>query len=76
MEKNRKKIVKSKFRKGLIPEDLLEEINNDIDTYLTEKSKENEKKIEEMIITRINLGMDIRFSEQYIRQKLSYIYSL
>ncbi len=72
---NRKKNIAKKYRKGLIPEELLEEINNDIDTYLSEKSKENKKKIEEMIHERINLGLEIRFTEQYIIRTIASIYS-
>lgn len=75
MEKDRKKIVKSKFRKGLIPEDLLDEINNDIEQYLEKKSKTNEKRIQEMIKKRLDLGLTINFSETYIKEKVSMIYA-
>ncbi|WP_271729898.1 hypothetical protein [Aquimarina algiphila] len=76
MGKDRKKIVKRKFRQGLIPEDLIEEINKDIEQYLEKKSATNEKRIKEMIQTRLNLGLNITFSESYIRQKVSTIYAL
>ncbi|WP_025740823.1 MULTISPECIES: hypothetical protein [Aquimarina] len=75
MAKDRKKIVKSKFRKGLIPEDLLDEINNDIEQYLEKKSKTNEKRIQEMIKKRLDLGLTINFSETYIKEKVSMIYT-
>ncbi len=75
MGKDRKRIIHKKYRQGLIPEGLLDEIYEDIEQYLEKKSAENEKRIEEMIQSRINLGLSITFSEGYIREKISAIYA-
>lgn len=75
MGKDRKRIVRKKFRQGLIPEGLLEEINSDIEQYLEKKAETNEKRIKEIIKTRLELGLNITFSESYIRDRVSAIYT-
>lgn len=75
MGKDRKRIVRKKFRQGLIPEGLLEEINNDIEQYLEKKAETNEKRIKEIIKKRLELGLNITFSENYIKERVSAIYA-
>ncbi len=75
MGKDRKRIVYKKFRQGLIPEELLDEINNDIEQYLQKKAETNERRIKEIVKKRLELGLNITFSENYIKEKVSAIYS-
>ncbi|WP_438710275.1 hypothetical protein ACSTS3_14490 [Aquimarina muelleri] len=75
MKKNTKKqAIEKKYKQGLIPDHLYEEINRDIETYLEKKFEKNENLIEEMILFRENKGLDIFFSEQYIIKKLASIF--
>ncbi|WP_103072673.1 hypothetical protein [Aquimarina sediminis] len=75
MTKDRKKIIESKYKKGLIPDDLIGRINDDIETYLEKESKKNQEIIEKMISVRLSQGMDVSFSEDYIINQLGLIYS-
>ncbi|WP_281989332.1 hypothetical protein [Aquimarina aggregata] len=75
MGKDRKRIVRKKYRQGLIPEGLLEEIHNDIEQYLEKKAETNEKRIKEIIKTRLELGLNITFPESYIKERVSAIYA-
>ncbi|PKV50243.1 hypothetical protein ATE84_2298 [Aquimarina sp. MAR_2010_214] len=73
-DKDRKKIIKNQYKKGLIPDDLIDQINDDIETYLKKESEKNQKKIEKMISNRLNRGLDIYFSEDDIIRRLGLIY--
>lgn len=72
--KTKKEIILKKYKQGLIPDDLFPIINQDIEMYLEKKIKKNEYIIEEMISTRKNLGLQICFSEEYILNRLSFIF--
>lgn len=72
---DKRKVIDQKYRQGLIPEQLFNEINNDIEKHLENKSRKNEFLIQEMIANREDLGLEVSFSEQQIRSKLSTFFN-
>ncbi|WP_271784798.1 hypothetical protein [Aquimarina algiphila] len=75
MGKDRKRIIRKKYSQGLIPEGLLEEIHNDIEQYLEKKTETNDKRIKKIIKERLELGLNVTFSESYIKERVSAIYA-
>lgn len=71
---SKKEIIKQKTEEGLIPSDLIEEINNDIDKFLADKVKKNRNTIEYLISERKSSGLPIFFSEEKIENYLTTIF--
>jgi hypothetical protein len=75
MAKDRKTQIERKYKKGLIPDDLIDEIYDDIEIYLEKKSQKNQGIIKKMISTRLSKGMNVYFSEDDIIKRLASMYA-
>ena len=72
--KDRKKIIKDQHKHGLIPDDLLNEINSDIESYLEKEVEKNQEIIDEILSKRIHLGLPINFTVEEIINKLTLLH--